>query len=94
MVFSLEKCSDPSGNTNARVIGNKFYHGEEVEFVCPRDHILVPSRSSKLTCNDGTWGGPIPLCKGEMTWKNYWSIASLQSRDSSHAIFVFAIAIS
>ena len=59
----LEKCSDPSGNTNAHVIGRKFYHGKEVEFVCPRDYILVPSRSRKLTCQDGKWRGTIPSCK-------------------------------
>ncbi|XP_028394556.1 sushi, von Willebrand factor type A, EGF and pentraxin domain-containing protein 1-like [Dendronephthya gigantea] len=59
----LEKCSDPSGNTNARVIGEEFYHGKEVEFVCPRDSILVPSRPRKLTCQNGEWRGTIPSCK-------------------------------
>ncbi|CAB4020214.1 Hypothetical predicted protein, partial [Paramuricea clavata] len=59
----LEKCSDPSGNTNAKVIGKEFYHGKEVEFVCPRDSILVPASSRKLTCQNGQWRGTIPSCK-------------------------------
>jgi hypothetical protein len=65
-MFFVEKCSDPSGNTNANVIGKKFYHGTEVEFVCPRDSILVPASSRKLTCQDGQWRGTIPSCKGSM----------------------------
>ena len=60
---SVEKCSDPSGKTNADVYGDKFYHGEEVEFSCRKDYTLVPSRSKRLTCQDGDWG-KIPSCKG------------------------------
>ncbi|CAB3993731.1 Hypothetical predicted protein [Paramuricea clavata] len=58
-----EKCTDPSGNTNANVIGKEFYHGKEVEFVCPRDSILVPASSRNLRCQDGQWRGTIPSCK-------------------------------
>ena len=64
LMYSLEKCSDPSGKTNATVVGNAFYHGQEVEFVCPKDFVLYPSRSSKLRCQDGDWRGTIPSCKG------------------------------
>ncbi|CAB4020153.1 Hypothetical predicted protein [Paramuricea clavata] len=58
-----EKCSDPSKGTNARVIGNEFYHGQEVEFVCSDDNILIPDSSRKLTCENGNWNGSFPLCK-------------------------------
>ena len=62
--FPLGKCSDPSRSTNARIIGSEFYHGRQVEFVCPRDSSLVPEKSRKLTCLDGRWDGVIPVCKG------------------------------
>ncbi|CAB4031772.1 Hypothetical predicted protein [Paramuricea clavata] len=58
-----EKCSDPSKGTNARVIGNEFYHGKEVEFVCTEDVILIPESSRKLTCENGKWNGSLPSCK-------------------------------
>ena len=63
MMCSVEKCSDPSGKTNAYVYGDKFYHGKEVEFSCRKGYTLVPSRSKRLTCQDGDWG-TIPSCKG------------------------------
>ena len=64
VMCSSEKCSDPSGKTNAKVAGNVFFDGQEVEFVCPKDFVLYPSRSSKLRCQDGDWSGTIPSCKG------------------------------
>ncbi|CAB4000098.1 Hypothetical predicted protein [Paramuricea clavata] len=57
------KCPNPSENTNARVIGNEFYDGKEVEFVCPGGYILIPDISKKLTCENGRWEGIIPSCK-------------------------------
>lgn len=60
----VEKCSDPSGKSNAYVNDNTFYHGKEVEFSCLKDYTLVPSSSKKLTCQDGDWKGTIPSCKG------------------------------
>jgi hypothetical protein len=62
--FFIAKCPNPSENTNARVVGNEFYNGKEVEFVCPRDYILIPEISKKLTCENGRWEGIIPSCKG------------------------------
>ncbi|XP_028415817.1 CUB and sushi domain-containing protein 3-like [Dendronephthya gigantea] len=58
-----ETCSDPNENTNARVIGDKFHDGKQVEFVCPQDQILVPEASRKLTCQRGEWNGVFPSCK-------------------------------
>ena len=67
MSVSLERCSDPSQQTNAQVIGSEFYHGKEVEFACRRYYTLVPSKSKKLRCQDGLWkGGIIPSCKGKV----------------------------
>jgi hypothetical protein len=57
-------CSDPSKSTNARVIGNEFYHGKEVKFVCSDDNLLIPESSKKLTCENGKWNGSLPSCKG------------------------------
>ena len=66
-MYSLEKCSDPSKKTNAKMTGgdNAFYDGQEVEFECSKkDFVLYPLRSSKLLCQDGDWRGTIPSCKG------------------------------
>ena len=62
--FFIETCLDPSINTNSRVIGNQFDNGKEVEFVCPRNELLIPEISRKLTCENGKWNGIIPSCKG------------------------------
>ena len=65
--FFAEKCSDPGTNTNAVVVGEKFYHGMRVSFVCSgTDYILVPAQSKELICADGKWNRAIPLCKGKM----------------------------
>ena len=62
--FSTETCSDPSRYTNARVSGSEFYNGKEVEFVCPKNYVLIPKESRKLNCEKGSWKGIIPSCKG------------------------------
>ena len=65
VICSSEKCSDPSAKTNAMVVGNAFFDGQELEFVCSKkDFVLYPPRSSKLRCQDGDWSGTIPSCKG------------------------------
>jgi hypothetical protein len=46
------------------VLGNEFYNGKEVEFVSPRDYVLIPEISKKLSCENGKWKGIIPSCKG------------------------------
>ncbi|CAB3988648.1 sushi, von Willebrand factor type A, EGF and pentraxin domain-containing 1-like [Paramuricea clavata] len=85
MIFKYkEKCSDPSGNTNANVIGKEFYHGKEVEFVCPRDSILVPARSKNLTCQDGQWRGTIPSCKASCPSLTQLSDGYKSSRSRTH----------
>ena len=62
--FFIARCSDPSRSTNAKVVGNEFYHGKEVEFVCKKDYVHHPKISKKLICDNGKWSGSIPLCKG------------------------------
>ena len=66
--FSLEistaKCSDPSRDSNAQIVGNEFYNGKGVEFRYLIDHVLEPQNSQKLVCQKGRWNGTIPLCKG------------------------------
>jgi hypothetical protein len=64
LYFFAENCSDPSKDTNAKVVGDVFSHGNEVKFVCPKDDILIPDSSETLTCNDGKWNGILPSCKG------------------------------
>ncbi|XP_046845739.1 sushi, von Willebrand factor type A, EGF and pentraxin domain-containing protein 1-like isoform X4 [Xenia sp. Carnegie-2017] len=59
----LERCSDPSGKTNAIVTGSKFYHGKTVMFTCRKTHTLVPGKNKRLTCENGEWRGTIPTCK-------------------------------
>ncbi|XP_046845736.1 sushi, von Willebrand factor type A, EGF and pentraxin domain-containing protein 1-like isoform X2 [Xenia sp. Carnegie-2017] len=61
--FCLERCSDPSGKTNAIVTGSKFYHGKTVMFTCRKTHMLVPGKNKRLTCENGEWRGIIPTCK-------------------------------
>ena len=73
-IFFAENCSDPSKDTNAKVIGDVFSHGNEVKFVCPKDYILIPESSEILTCDDGKWTGILPSCKGMkdmMYWKTF-----------------------
>jgi hypothetical protein len=73
-IFFAENCSDPSKDTNAKVIGDVFSHGNEVKFVCPKDYILIPESSEILTCDDGKWNGMLPSCKGMtimMCWKTF-----------------------
>ncbi len=60
----IAKCPNPSKDTNARIVGNEFYHDKEVEFVCSRDEVLDPKFSKKLRCDNGNWYGIIPRCKG------------------------------
>ena len=57
-------CSNPSSLTNARVLGNEFYHGKKVQFLCSNDKVLDPGLSKELTCIKGQWSGMIPWCKG------------------------------
>jgi hypothetical protein len=45
-------------------VGTDFYSGQEAEFVCPKDYVLIPKTSKKLTCEKGRWKGKIPSCKG------------------------------
>ena len=61
---SVGLCPDPSKDTSAKVIGDGFYNGKEVEFQCPENEVLIPGKSSKLTCERGSWNGTIPSCKG------------------------------
>ena len=46
------------------MIGNEFYNGKEVKFVCAEDGIVIPESSKKLTCENGKWNGSLPSCKG------------------------------
>ena len=62
--ISIETCPDPKKETNARVIGNEFYNGKEVEFTCSNDYVIIPEYSKKLKCENGKWKGEIPFCKG------------------------------
>jgi hypothetical protein len=83
----VEKCSDPSKITNARVAGYDIENGQKVEFYCDNDGVLIPANSTKLTCENGQWKGIIPSCKGTKCSIECRSLSSRTALSSVKILF-------
>ena len=63
-VFLTENCADPGALSNGFRRGGDFRHGKKVTFGCRRGFGL--KGVNIITCNDGTWSNPRPVCSGKM----------------------------
>ncbi|XP_074621677.1 sushi, von Willebrand factor type A, EGF and pentraxin domain-containing protein 1-like isoform X2 [Acropora palmata] len=55
-----ENCADPGALSNGFRRGGDFRHGKKVTFGCRRGFRL--KGVNIITCNDGTWSNPRPVC--------------------------------
>ena len=62
-VFLLASCANPRTPRNGRRIGDDYTHGHAVRFVCAPNYKL--EGDSLISCSDGKWSGPTPLCRGQ-----------------------------
>ena len=58
----LGPCANPGTPRNGLKIGSDFRHGRKVTFVCQAGFKLTGI--SSITCQDGRWSDPVPVCKG------------------------------
>ena len=72
---AMRSCSDPGYPTNGHRLGEKFWAGETVNYVCNRGYTLVGSDT--ILCQlDGQWTQDRPLCKN----------LSIQSRSQGYSL--------
>ncbi|XP_044180207.1 sushi, von Willebrand factor type A, EGF and pentraxin domain-containing protein 1-like isoform X4 [Acropora millepora] len=55
-----ERCADPGALSNGFRRGGDYRHGKKVTFGCRRGFRL--KGVNIITCNDGTWSNPRPVC--------------------------------
>nr|XP_058966491.1 CUB and sushi domain-containing protein 1-like [Pocillopora verrucosa] len=55
-------CAKPAAPPNGGLWGRDFRHGQSVRFICRSGYQRVGT--SPITCNDGKWNKPFPVCKG------------------------------